>query len=136
MSKSIIKTATMAELSTVKVRAVLALALVTALISAGLFARVRANADDVQPEAARDLDPSCVNGGKVATDFGVPTAANAMAIQGDGKLIVAGIAQLPTGFDFGLARYNPDGSLDTSFGTGGSLAIDFFGGDDRAFAVA
>src|SRR5215813_6524730 len=136
MSKSTITTTTTAELSTGRVRAILALALVIALIAAGVFARVRANTDDVQAEAAGDLDPTFGNGGKVATDFSVPTTANALAIQGDGKLIVAGIVQLPTGLDFGLARYNPDGSLDTSFGTGGSLAIDFFGGDDRAFAVA
>jgi hypothetical protein len=102
MRKSIIKTATKAELS--KVRAILALALVSALISAGLFARVRANADDVRTEAAGDLDPSFGNGGKVVTDFSVPAAANAMAIQSDGKLIVAGVVQLPTGLDFGLAR--------------------------------
>jgi len=114
----------------------LALALVIALVAAGVFARVRANTDDVHAEAAGDLDPTFGNGGKVTTDFSVPTAASALAIQGDGKLIVAGIVQLPTGVDFGLARYNPDGSLDTSFGTGGSLAIDFFGGDDRALAVA
>ena len=136
MSKSTITTTTTAELSTGRVRAILALALVIALIAAGVFARVRANTDDVQAEAAGDLDPTFGNGGKIVTDFSVPAGANALAIQSDGKLIVAGIVQLPTGFDFGLARYNPDGSLDTSFGNGGSLAIDFFGGDDRALAVA
>jgi len=136
MSKSIIKTAAVRGRSTTSARVVLALTLVSALISAGLFARARASTDDVRTEAAGDLDPSFGNGGKVATDFSVPTGANALAIQSDGKLIVAGVVQLPTGFDFGLARYNPDGSLDTTFGTGGGLSIDFFGGDDRAFAVA
>src|SRR5262245_34840835 len=88
MSKSIIKTATMSDLSTGWVRAVLTLTLIAALILAGLFVKVRANGDDVQPEAAGDLDPTFGNGGKVATDFSVPTTANALAIQGDGKLIV------------------------------------------------
>src|SRR5215470_17780882 len=136
MSKSIIRSATVAELSAGKARAVLGLAVITALISAGLFPDVRAAVDDVRPEAAGDLDSSFGTGGKVATDFGVPAVANAMAIQGDGRLVVAGVVQLPTGFDFGVARYNPDGSLDTSFNNGGSIATDFSGGEDRGFAVA
>ena len=53
MSKSMIKTATTGQLSTGRLRAVLALGLVTILVSTGLFARVRAQ--DIQPEAAGDF---------------------------------------------------------------------------------
>jgi uncharacterized delta-60 repeat protein len=134
MSKSMIETATTAQLSTGRLRAVLALGLITILISTGLFARVRAQ--DIQPEAAGDLDSSFGTGGKIATDFGaLGSAANAIAVQGDGKLVIAGTIVLPTGNDFGVARLNTDGSLDKSF-AGGGVVTDFFGGDDRGFAVA
>jgi uncharacterized delta-60 repeat protein len=45
-----------------------------------------------------------------------------VAIQADGKLVVAGDTE--NGWDFALARYNPDGSLDPVFGTGGMVTID------------
>lgn len=41
-----------------------------------------------------------------------------------------------TGFDFALARYNSDGSLDSSFGSAGKVSTDFFGNLDIAVAVA
>ncbi|MDI6766387.1 MAG: T9SS type A sorting domain-containing protein [Bacteroidota bacterium] len=48
-----------------------------------------------------------------------------IAIQSDGKIIMSGaVGNLPYS-DFGLARYNPDGSLDTTFGTGGKVTTDF-----------
>jgi len=135
MGKSIIKTAT-AGLSAASVRAVLGLAVIIALISPGLFARARASSEDLTPEAAGDLDSSFGTGGKIAMDFGaLGSAANAIAIQSDGKLIISGTIVLPTGNDFGVARCNPDGTLDKSF-AGGGVATDFFGGDDRGFAVA
>ena len=91
MSKSIIKPATTAGLSAASVRAVLGLAVTIVLISTGLFARVRAKADDITPEAAGDLDSSFGTGGKVTSDFGViASAANGIALQGDGKLVIAG----------------------------------------------
>src|SRR5882762_6084938 len=75
---------------------------------------------------AGDLDPTFGTGGKVVTDFGEgPVNANSTAIQPDGKIIAAG-STLPTGpfgasDDFALARYNPDGNLDPSFGAGGKV---------------
>jgi uncharacterized delta-60 repeat protein len=52
-----------------------------------------------------------------------------MALQIDGKIVLAGAANLTTGStgDFGLARYNPNGSLDSTFGTGGKVVTDFGG---------
>ena len=37
--------------------------------------------------------------------------------------------------DFALVRYNPDGSLDTAFGSGGKVVTDF-GEYDSGFAAA
>src|SRR5439155_10075231 len=65
------------------------------------------------------LDPSFGSSGKVTTaSFG--TGARAVAVQTDGKIVVAGIATGPVDNtpDFGVIRYNTDGSLDTGFGSG------------------
>jgi uncharacterized delta-60 repeat protein len=66
------------------------------------------------------LDTSFNGTGKVTTAIGSTYAsADALALQPDGKLVAAGIGQNGSNFDFALARYNPNGSLDTSFnGTG------------------
>jgi len=66
-------------------------------------------------------DPSFGNGGYVETHFPDAASADAVAVQPDGKIVVAG-SETPGGdirSVFALARYSPDGSLDTSFGTGG-----------------
>ncbi len=82
------------------------------------------------------LDTSFGAGGFTATDFnGDFDAANGLAFQGD-KIVLSGYVSSPAnGFDFGLARYTKNGQLDTSFGTGGKVETDFFGGDDAAHAV-
>ncbi len=46
-----------------------------------------------------------------------------MALQGDGKIVAVGHA----GGDFAVVRYNPNGSLDTSFSGDGKQATDFGG---------
>jgi uncharacterized delta-60 repeat protein len=80
------------------------------------------------------LDTSFGSGGKVTTDFaGGYDRVYAVAIQSDGKVLAAGRGGAN---DFGLARYNTDGSLDTAFGSGGKVTTDFFGGDDEALGVA
>ena len=85
------------------------------------------------------LDTSFGTGGKVATDFGNSTfdAAGDALIQPDGKIVAAGYT-LPTGSprDFALARYNPNGTLDTSFGNGGTVITSFGSDADTAYAVA
>ena len=71
---------------------------------------------------AGSLDPTFGTGGVVTTNFGGEnnTIANAAAIQGDGKILVAGSIPNSQGFgEAGVARYNTNGSLDSSFGTGG-----------------
>ena len=85
--------------------------------------------------APGDLDPSFGSGGTVITSFGGADVASAVAIQTDGKLVVAGRTNIAGNTVFALARYNPAGGLDPTFGTGGLVTTDF-GSTDQAFAVA
>jgi uncharacterized delta-60 repeat protein len=82
------------------------------------------------------LDQSFGNDGKVTTDFGGDDIADAVVIKGN-QIIVAGAttAGPGSGYNFALARYNKDGSLDQSFGTGGRVITDFNGGYDAANGV-
>jgi uncharacterized delta-60 repeat protein len=74
--------------------------------------------------------------GLVNTNFsGQDDFAHALALQADGKIVVAGEVSSPSRGDFGIARYRRDGTLD-AFGKGGIEQIDFFGGFDAAFDVA
>ena len=73
-------------------------------------------------------DPTFGEGGKVITSFKWPgglegsTRAQDLAIQPDGKIVVGGTLQ--AGFVRPvLIRYNPDGTLDTTFGSGGGIMI-------------
>jgi uncharacterized delta-60 repeat protein len=79
-------------------------------------------------------DQAFGTGGTVRTAFSSTTAqATAVALQADGKIVAAG----PLGEDagFALARYNADGSLDTTFGKGGRV-ITKVGLGGVAFALA
>ncbi|MCP4284941.1 MAG: hypothetical protein GY792_10880, partial [Gammaproteobacteria bacterium] len=60
---------------------------------------------------------------------------NSTYVQSDGKILVAGYTHNGSDLDFALTRYNTDGSLDTSFGTGGIVTQDFGYGDDLAQSV-
>src|SRR5262245_33343563 len=77
------------------------------------------------------LDATFGEGGRVTTDFSVYAEfITALAIQPDGKIVAAGQSvQLNPLFDSPvnglLARYNSDGSLDPTFGTGGKLTTRF-----------
>lgn len=88
------------------------------------------------------LNPEFSGDGKVSTDF-VPNGffqqASALALQPDGKIIAGGYAgSRLEDVDFALARYNPDGSLDTGFGDGGKVLTDFsaFSSSDLVWALA
>ena len=67
-----------------------------------------------------DLDASFGSGGKVTTTFNFG-GARATALQRDGKIVVAGQDDSYNTDPIALARYNADGSLDTSFGNGGRV---------------
>ena len=65
-------------------------------------------------------------------DLGEPDHTEGIALQGDGKVLVAN--RSAGSADFSLVRINTDGSLDATFGAGGVVTTDF-GGDDDADAV-
>ena len=81
------------------------------------------------------LDTSFSGDGKQTTDFGGFDRANGVALQGDGKIVAVGEGGTGAAGDFALARYNPNGSLDTSFSGDGRQTTDF-GGFDEADGVA
>lgn len=85
------------------------------------------------------LDPSFGEKGKVSTDFGLgQELAYTGVIQPDGKIVAAGsvlISGTGLNVDFALARYNPDGHLDDTFGGDGLVTTDF-GGNEWGYAVA
>jgi len=80
------------------------------------FALVRYNQDG-------SVDSTFGSGGKVITDFfGNRDVIYSVALQPDGKIVVGGLTTIDTYFIIvALARYNADGSLDISFGTGGKV---------------
>ncbi len=83
------------------------------------------------------LDPAFGADGVVVTGFEPQSAeAFAISVQPDGKIVVAGSVRAPRSADyaFALARYQADGSLDTSFGTQGRVITSF--GIDSSIAKA
>jgi uncharacterized delta-60 repeat protein len=99
------------------------------------FALARYNPDGT-------LDSAFNSTGKVLTDFsesGSVDVARALAIQSDGKIVAAGYSNAGgISNDFALARYNPDGTLDSSFNSTGTVVTDFSGSgsQDEGSAVA
>ncbi len=83
------------------------------------------------------LDTTFSSDGGVITDIGVGSEdfGTAVAVQANGKILVAGYSNVNDLNDFVVLRYNVDGSLDTFFGGGGKITTDFFN-DDRATSIA
>jgi uncharacterized delta-60 repeat protein len=79
------------------------------------------------------LDATFGNGGKVVTDFGqgLESYALAVMIQPDGKIVIAG----ESSYEFLVARYNPDGMLDTTFSGDGFALANFSSNWDGATAA-
>jgi uncharacterized delta-60 repeat protein len=72
--------------------------------------------------ATQQLDPTFGDGGMVVTDFDQSDdRAYALALQPDGTIVVGGVSDAGGGKHFALARYQPDGSLDPTFGDGGRM---------------
>lgn len=95
------------------------------------FAITRFNSDG-------SLDSNFGNGGKVTTNFfGNRNQANTIALQSDGKIIVAGWAgKGPESLEvLVIARYTSNGNLDTTFGSGGMVTNDFSGRGGEARAI-
>ena len=68
----------------------------------------------------------------LSVDFGKPSAANAIALQANGRIVLGGSA----GDDVAVARVEHGGASDSSFGPDGKRTISFPGGDAEAFAMA
>jgi uncharacterized delta-60 repeat protein len=86
------------------------------------------------------LDTTFDGDGIVTTDFfGFTDSGRSITVQNDGKILVAGLItnSINFDFDFGLARYNADGSLDTTFGTSGKYNLDVVPGNhDTAYSIS
>ncbi|SDX40540.1 delta-60 repeat domain-containing protein [Allochromatium warmingii] len=92
------------------------------------FALARYNIDGT-------LDTSFNDDGWATVDFGGWDESFYVATQSDGKILIAGSSNVDDDYDFALARYNQDGTLDTSFDNDGWLKTDL-GGQDEAFSIA
>ncbi len=92
------------------------------------FALVRYNTDG-------SLDPTFGSGGKVTQDIAANDSAQAITIQQNQKIVVAGYSGSGS-TDFALVRYNTDGTLDTSFGSLGIVTTDIASTNDQGHAVA
>ena len=83
------------------------------------------------------LDTSFNGTGKIITNIGLGNdAATAVAVQPDGKLVLAGYCLNGTTNDFCALRYNADGTLDTSLNGTGKIITSVGQGDDIPYAIA
>lgn len=94
--------------------------------------------------ASGQLDPAFSVNGIVTTPIDdEQDSGQAVAVQGDGKIVVAGFAKVGSTNAFALARYMPGGGLDTAFGndpffsgSGGIVTTTFAGADAYGRSVA
>lgn len=96
------------------------------------FAVVRYNTDGT-------LDTTFDVDGVVTTAIGPNyDGATAVAVQADGRILVAGYSNYTdcNDSDFAIVRYNTDGTLDTTFGTAGKVTTSVSPYADQAYAVA
>ena len=103
------------------------------------FSLLRYCPDGSLDDGANCGTPGFGTGGRVLTDFGGAFHDFVMdaALSADGKIILVGTSSSSPQFDMAVARYNPDGSLDTTFDGDGMVKVDFqSGSDERGYAVA
>jgi len=89
--------------------------------------------------AAGALDSSFGTGGLATTPIGAGSSGDygyAVAIQSDGKILMAGYAKNGTDHDFAVARYTSTGSLDVSFDSDGMVITAVGSGDDIGYTIA
>ena len=80
------------------------------------------------------LDTTFSGDGTKRFSWGAISRAQAVRVLPDRKLLLAGLSG-PEGGNMQIARLNPGGALDPTFGTGGTMPVDF-GGDDSGLAMA
>ncbi|MBP8250578.1 MAG: hypothetical protein KAX72_10780, partial [Chitinophagales bacterium] len=85
---------------------------------------------------AGTLDPMFGVDGLVSTEVApYDDWGTAIALQSDGKIILAGQSGNGVDVDFSMARYTADGLLDATFGTGGVVITPVGIDDDRCWAI-
>jgi uncharacterized delta-60 repeat protein len=82
------------------------------------------------------LDTSFNGTGKATADFSQIDYGRSVAVQGDGKIVVAGDAERGDHRTFAVARFNANGTADISFNKTGKVTTDFGGGKAEARGVA
>jgi uncharacterized delta-60 repeat protein len=84
------------------------------------------------------LDRTFGSNGRVQTNFGGRDGASGVALQGNGKIVVAGSTcdEFLQSCNTALARYTPAGTLDPTFGTAGKVVTRFGTADNGARDVA
>ena len=93
------------------------------------FALARYNGDG-------SLDTTWNTDGKVVNNFGDQSFSAVIALQPNGKILLAGqIRYSSTGADFALARYTSDGELDPLFGVDGFVSTNFVDFDDTIYGL-
>jgi uncharacterized delta-60 repeat protein len=92
------------------------------------FAAARYNTDG-------SPDSTFGTAGTVTTAVGINDDGVAVAIQTDGAIVLAGNASNGSNDDFGLVRYMSDGSIDNTFGTGGTVITDFSNVNDNCLSI-
>ena len=80
------------------------------------------------------LDTSFDGDGKVVTQVLANDFLNKIRVQSDGKIVAAGQTNNASNTDMAIVRYNFDGSLDLSYGTGGKAVFDL-GGDESIYGL-
>ena len=94
------------------------------------------NSQSLAWAADGDLDTSFDTDGKVSTPIlSGADEANSVVLQSDGKIVAAGSSYNGSNYDFAVVRYNTDGSLDTTFGTGGKVTTSIGSDPDVANSV-
>lgn len=82
----------------------------------------------VRYNSGGSLDGSFGTGGKIMTRLGteeIEDELHALALQTDGKIVVVGRSWQQYSNDIAVVRYNSDGTLDGSFGSGGKVMTNF-----------
>ena len=93
------------------------------------FALVRYNSDG-------SLDNTFDSDGIVTTTVGSSDFGHSVAIQSDGKILVAGDSYIGDNYDITLIRYDSDGSLDTTFNSDGIITTQVGSSDDFGYGIA
>ena len=104
----------------------LAVAMLPAVVAVGVLT---ASADP------GDLDPGFAGDGVATTVIGDAAEGRAVAVQADGRLLVAGSAEVGGDLDVAVARYTTAGTLDPTWGGDGLVTVDVGGEDDLVYGL-